>query len=163
MPTLLNEFCAFLTLYVPAINASALGLTSQTQLKEMSTGGIIGRLVVCGVMLLTCFVTLQLPAYVALTRIQASMLPEEDEAIVAFDRSFGGRFEPRIVGGAGALGLKDAWYSFDKASRLRLLKLTGKILAIDIGLSILFGLLLGGEVAALFHTATVTPRQPPSF
>ena len=37
------------------------------------------------------------------------MLPDEDEAIVPFDRSFGGKVVPAILGGSGKLSIRDAW------------------------------------------------------
>ncbi|KAI0132104.1 ubiquitin carrier protein [Xylariales sp. AK1849] len=74
---------------------------------------------------LTIFLTI--PAHVVLTRVQASLLPEEDETIVPFDRSFQGKLEPAIVGGRGYVTIKDAWETFSRASWIRLVKLYVKI------------------------------------
>ncbi|KAI9892738.1 MAG: hypothetical protein M1814_001158 [Vezdaea aestivalis] len=70
--------------------------------------------------LLTALLIL-VPAIVTLARVQASMLPEDDETIVPFDRSFGGKVVPEILGGSGKVGLLDAWKTFGWSARLRLL------------------------------------------
>ncbi|QDS67737.1 hypothetical protein FKW77_005990 [Venturia effusa] len=59
------------------------------------------------------------PAYVSLVRKEASMLPEEDETIVNFDRSFGGR----LTQAGTSATLREAWQSFTWESRRRLIKL----------------------------------------
>lgn len=94
-------------------------------------------LIVTAVGIITTFLIL-LPADVTLTRVQASLLPEEEEAIVPFDRSFGGKVEPKIVGGTGAVSMLDAWKTFDYAARIRLVKLYVKIFAIETATTILF-------------------------
>ncbi|KAI9719757.1 MAG: hypothetical protein M1812_003245 [Candelaria pacifica] len=91
-------------------------------------------------------VLLVIPASVTLTRVQASMLSEEDEAIVPFDRSFGGKVEPEVVGGSGKLGILEAWKSFDWAARIRLMKLYGKIAAIQVVLTMMFVAIIGAEL-----------------
>jgi hypothetical protein len=82
-------------------------------------------------------ILVQLPASVILVRVAASMLPEENETVVPFDRSFGGKVTPAIIGGQGKIGMVEAWKSFDWASRVRLVKLMAKIVAIMIALWIL--------------------------
>ncbi|TGJ86219.1 hypothetical protein E0Z10_g2510 [Xylaria hypoxylon] len=77
-----------------------------------------------------------IPTQVILTRVQASFLPEEDDTIVPFDRSFGGKVEPAIVGGKGYVNMIDAWKSFSRASWIRLIKLYVKIFFIVIALSV---------------------------
>jgi len=72
-----------------------------------------------------------LPAQVVLTRVQASRLPEEDESIVPFDRSFGGKVVPEIVGGSGTVGMLDAWKTFGFNSRLRLVKFMAKVFLME--------------------------------
>ncbi|KAE8442201.1 hypothetical protein EG329_003730 [Mollisiaceae sp. DMI_Dod_QoI] len=88
-----------------------------------------------------------IPAKVTLTRVQASLLSDTEETIVPFDRSFGGKVIPEIVGGSGAIGMLDAWKSFDWASRIRLVKAYMKLFAIQIAVTILFSLCL---IAQLF-------------
>ena len=78
-------------------------------------------------LMLALYIALQIPATVTMVRVAASMLPEDDETIVSFDRTFGGKTTPAIVGGQGKIGLVEAWRSFPWASRIRLLKLVGKV------------------------------------
>jgi hypothetical protein len=68
-----------------------------------------------------------LPATVTLVRVEASLLPEDDETIVPFDRSFAGKVVPTILGGTGAVSFIDAWKSFNWEARRRLVKLYAKI------------------------------------
>ncbi|KAI0802803.1 ubiquitin carrier protein [Xylaria sp. FL0064] len=79
-------------------------------------------------------VFLVIPTQVVLTRVQASFLPEDDDTIVPFDRSFGGKVEPAIVGGKGYVNMIDAWKSFSRASWVRLVKLYVKIFFIVVAL-----------------------------
>lgn len=78
---------------------------------------------------------LVIPTQVVLTRVQASFLPEEDDTIVPFDRSFGGKVVPAIVGGKGYINMVDAWKSFSRASWIRLVKLYVKIFMIVVAIS----------------------------
>lgn len=83
-----------------------------------------------------------IPVQAIFVRVAASMLPEEDEAIVPFDRSFGGRVVPAILGGSGRLSIADAWRTFDRAARGRYLKVIGKVLLMQFALLITFTLAL---------------------
>jgi hypothetical protein len=78
------------------------------------------------------------PANVMLTRVQASLLPDAEETIVPFDRSFGGKVIPEIFGGTGAIGLLDAWKTFDWNARVRLIKTYVKVFFIQTALTFLF-------------------------
>ena len=78
------------------------------------------------------------PASVALKRVQASMLPEEDETIVPFDRTFNGKVVPEVTGGSGKIGMLDAWKTFDWSARIRLVKLYAKVFAIQTVLTVFF-------------------------
>lgn len=101
-----------------------------------------------GLLLLTfaLIVLIDIPAQVTLIRVAASMLPEEDESIVPFDRTFGGKVTPEIVGGAGKVGMLEAWRSFAWSSRVRLLKLVAKVLTIQFVLAIGFMMVYVGEL-----------------
>ncbi|KAF7715189.1 Uncharacterized protein PECH_005574 [Penicillium ucsense] len=74
----------------------------------------------------------QIPAQVIFVRVAASMLPEEDETIVPFDRSFGGKVQTEIMGGSGHIGLLDAWRTFDWPARVRYGKVIIKTFAIEV-------------------------------
>ena len=101
-------------------------------------------------LMVVLFVLLQIPATVAFVRVAASMLPEEDETIVPFDRTFGGKTTPAIIGGQGKIGLVEAWRSFPWASRMRLLKLMVKIIFIFMASWIVVTVVLVAEAHLLF-------------
>ena len=87
-----------------------------------------------------------IPAEVTLKRVEASMLPEEDESIVPFDRTFAGKVQPEVLGGSGAVSMLDAWKTFDKEARIRLIKLYGKVFAIQIAVTTMFVMIIIGEL-----------------
>jgi hypothetical protein len=95
---------------------------------------------------------LVLPANVTLSRVQASMLDDSEETIVPFDRSFGGKVVPEIIGGTGVIGLLDAWKTFDWNSRVRLVKAYVKVFAMQVAVSILFFVVMLGEVFLIVGT-----------
>ncbi|KAE8141529.1 hypothetical protein BDV38DRAFT_237035, partial [Aspergillus pseudotamarii] len=100
-----------------------------------------------GILPAILFLVLSIPARAIFTRVAASMLPEEDDPIVPFDRPFGGKVKPATVGGdSGHLSLQDAWTSFDRAARIRYVKVTLKALAIEVALGVVGTLLIMGEV-----------------
>lgn len=101
-------------------------------------------------LMLALFLLLQIPASVTLVRVAASMLPEEDETIVPFDRTFGGKTTPTILGGQGKIGLVEAWRSFAWASRMRLVKLMIKVALIMMAVWVLFTIVLVAEAHLLF-------------
>lgn len=101
-------------------------------------------------LMILLFVLLQIPATVTLVRVAASMLPEEDETIVPFDRTFGGKTTPAIIGGQGKIGLVEAWRSFPWASRMRLLKLMLKVVLIFMACWLLVTIVLVAEAHILF-------------
>lgn len=87
------------------------------------------------------------PAEVSLTRVQASLLPDSEETIVPFDRTFNGKVIPEIVGGSGVIGTLDAWRTFDWGSRVRLVKTYLKVILMQVALGFVFVLLVVGELA----------------
>ncbi|CAD6570750.1 MAG: hypothetical protein ASARMPRED_003911 [Alectoria sarmentosa] len=92
------------------------------------------------------FVSVVIPADVTLKRVQASMLPEEDESIVPFDRTFAGKVKPEILGGSGAVSMLDAWKTFDRSARIRLMKLYLKVFLVSVFTTVMFIMVLVGEV-----------------
>lgn len=92
---------------------------------------------------LVCIV---IPAEVTLKRVQASMLPEEDESIVPFDRTFAGKVKPEILGGTGAVGMLDAWKTFGKEGRIRLIKLYAKVIAMNVAMTVFFAITVVAEL-----------------
>jgi hypothetical protein len=99
---------------------------------------------------LVLYILIQMPAEVTFTRVAASMLPEDDETIVPFDRSFGGKVTPEIVGGQGKIGIVDAWKSFSWGSRMRFLTVVGKVFLLQVALGLVFVVVLFAEVLIFF-------------
>ncbi|KAI9373441.1 hypothetical protein BJX61DRAFT_552205 [Aspergillus egyptiacus] len=85
------------------------------------------------------------PANVIFVRVAASMLPDEDEAIVPFDRSFGGRVDPEVVGG-GVLSIADAWKTFDRDGWKRYIMAHVKAMGIQVGVTMLFSVVIAAEL-----------------
>lgn len=98
-----------------------------------------------------------LPASVTLTRIEATLLPEGEETIVPFDKAaMMGDVNLTVRGGCRALFVQ-AWRSFDRASRWRLVKLYAKMVFAQIMVSVVAlhlmlaeVYLIGGERIAIF-------------
>ena len=91
-----------------------------------------------------------LPLEVAVVRIQASLLSEDEEPIVPFDRSFGNNgpnglrpgllAEPR-----GPLSFKQAWQSLTWTEMRRLAKIFAKMLALQAVVNAVFWLAIGNR------------------
>lgn len=148
-PTAINALAAQIAFLAPLAMFAALGLADPHKARDTSPLSALWKLFLILAVALLVYIAVVLPSEVALTRCQASMLPEEAESIVPFDRSFGGKVTPAIVGGTGMLSFLDAWRSFDRPARLRLVKLYAKIFAIDVALHLLFGIVLTLELVAL--------------
>ncbi|KAK4991562.1 hypothetical protein LTR50_001756 [Elasticomyces elasticus] len=84
-------------------------------------------------------ISVLLPASVTLTRIEASLLPEDEDTIVPFDRTLNGALPAAIsldengepvpcTRKACRALFVEAWRSFDRAARLRLVKFYVKML-----------------------------------
>jgi hypothetical protein len=85
------------------------------------------------------------PATIVLVRVQASVLPENDQTIVPCDRTFGGSVVPKDMGGDGILSLLNAWKTFERSALIRLLKTYLKyavlhilLLSITVAMAIVF-------------------------
>jgi len=100
---------------------------------------------------------LLLPAAVTLTRIEATLLPEDQQTIVPFDRAaIMGEIDTTSSGGSRALFVQ-AWRSFDRSARLRLVKVYAKMVFaqffvafIAMHLVVAEVYLIGGERLAIF-------------
>jgi hypothetical protein len=92
-----------------------------------------------------------LPLEVAVVRIQASLLSEDEEPIVPFDRSFGtngpnGLRPGLLAEPRGPLSLKKAWRSLTWTEMRRLLKIFAKMLAVQAVVNAAFWLAIGNRV-----------------
>lgn len=152
IPTALHAAAQQVTILLPAALACTLGLKKAFEpevlvnMSDSERNMLFGKGLLVVFVAIFCAVAVVVPASVALTRVQASLLTEEEETIVPFDRSFGGRVIPAIVGGSGVIGALDAWKTFDWNSRVRLLKMYAKALVIQVSVALLFGLVLGMEL-----------------
>lgn len=114
----------------------------------MSMGQLFGVMVLS----VSLFILLEIPAMVTMVRVAASMLPEEDETIVPFDRTYGGKVTPAIIGGEGKIDLVEAWKSFTWSSRKRLLTLCFKVAGVIAFVWLCFTFVVVLEAHLLFGT-----------
>ncbi|MBE7180686.1 MAG: hypothetical protein INR71_05660 [Terriglobus roseus] len=87
-----------------------------------------------------------LPNYAALTRIEATLLPDDEDTIVPFDRTFGGMVTPVVVGGSGFSYVKEVCRTFDGEARARIMKLFFKGMAIAFALIIAYVHIIAFEI-----------------
>lgn len=146
LPVLLYVVAKELSAILPIVLSSVLGMKVWNP-KEPNTLPQVekddawkGLLVLLSALALHIFFVI--PAQVVLTRIQASFLPEEEDTIVPFDRTFGGKVEPAIVSGKGYVNMTDAWKSFSRASWVRLIKLYVKIFLVSIALTLIWAAII---------------------
>jgi len=98
---------------------------------------------------------LLLPTHIALIRVEASLLPEDELAIVPLDRTFGGKIvnttaSSRKIYILRNLTMRGAWMSFNRETFRRVFKLHMKMIFILTAVSIVFVHLLAFEVYAIF-------------
>lgn len=132
--------------FIPLLIASSTGTFKVESPSAIPAG--LGLLVLH----LVLYVLIKMPAEVTFIRVAASMLPEDDETIVPFDRSFGGKVTPEIIGGQGKIGIVDAWRSFGWGSRMRFLSVVTKVFMIQTGIILAFGAVLSAESAIFFRS-----------
>jgi hypothetical protein len=143
LPTAIASFCEQAAVALPMVwflifGLSDLGSKPIEQMDKATCKLVIFKLLVVALLGIFCSIAIVIPAVVSLTRVQASLITEEDETIVPFDRSFGGRVIPTTLGGTGVVGMLDAWKTFDWNSRIRLLKLYVKVMAMEVAVIFAF-------------------------
>ncbi|KAK3114496.1 hypothetical protein LTR53_007137 [Teratosphaeriaceae sp. CCFEE 6253] len=166
LPSLVFAVAQQATFMLPIAVAFALGLpeinhehvVASTQHENCSKMMLLG-LRVLAVPATALFVALAvlLPASVTLTRIEAMLLPEDEQTIVPFDKAaIAGDLDLTVRGSSKALFVQ-AWRSFDRSARLRLIKLYAKmvlaqftIAVVGIHLAIAELYIIGGERLAIF-------------
>ncbi|PNP51806.1 hypothetical protein THARTR1_07575 [Trichoderma harzianum] len=89
------------------------------------------------------------PSQVVLMRIQASLLPVEDDTIIPFDRSFKGRVQPARMNGRDYATITDAWRSFSWDSWRGLIILSFKIIFLSLSLILLMCAVVGLQWAMI--------------
>ncbi|KAF2757733.1 hypothetical protein EJ05DRAFT_486754 [Pseudovirgaria hyperparasitica] len=159
LPTIVSHSAAIYAVYATgyfAVLISQLFLSDTmdalTEGKAVSGAAITGSILsVFAIFFFAVFAGLfiVLPAHVTLVRIEASLLPEDQDTIVPFDRSFGGKVVPKVLGGSGAVGFLDAWKTFNWEARRRLIKLYVKNAAIQMMTVFTFVHLIAFEALAI--------------
>ena len=155
LPAAVKNSVTLLSVYVLAFCIFAFNFQAFVEgEKDGNSLGLLGLRIV-GLIAVGLFLSMFiiLPASVTLIRVEASILPEEDDTIVPFDRTFGGKVVPRVLGGTGAVSFLDAWRSFNWVARRRLIKLYIKITAIMSVLFFLFIHIVGIEMYAIMGPA----------
>ncbi|OTB06421.1 hypothetical protein M426DRAFT_318832 [Hypoxylon sp. CI-4A] len=159
LPVVMYYFAAEVATFVPRIIAFAsmnLPDPKKPGVVPVADKNDIWKGVLVLLLSLALHILLVIPTQVIMTRVQASLLPDDDDTIVPFDRSFAGKVEPAIVGGKGFVTVKDAWQSFSRASWVRLVKLYVKIFAAGIALAFLWVVVIVPEmVLILSHSKKV--------
>jgi hypothetical protein len=152
LPTFVLAVCEQITLGLPMALWFAFGLARFNDPQKIADLNDAERNILLlkglAVLFLGLFsaVAIVIPATVSLTRVHASLLSDEVETIVPFDRSFGGRVVPAIVGGSGVISMLEAWKTFDWNSRIRILKLYGKVIAMQTAVIFLFAFVIVGQL-----------------
>ncbi|KAK8003058.1 heat shock factor protein HSF24 [Apiospora arundinis] len=96
----------------------------------------VDDLVKMACLMATCLVfiaVLVTPSHAVLTRIEASVIPDEDRTVIPFDRTFGTKSSTQ-----GFLSIQDAWESLRSEVWWRLVKLNLKIFALS---TVIYGFL----------------------
>ncbi|RYP47475.1 hypothetical protein DL768_006447 [Monosporascus sp. mg162] len=150
LPIVVYFLAVEISTFVPTLLGRALGLPQwnpdQPDAVPKGDANDIWKALIVLIVSLVLKVFLVIPVHVVLTRVQASLLPEEDETIVPFDRSFQGTVEPAVVGGKGFVSPMDAWRTFSRASWVRLVKLYVKVFLVGLALSVAWLVVLVPEL-----------------
>jgi hypothetical protein len=152
LPALIQSLCEQITVCLPFALAIFMGLgrfQDPQQIADLTNAErsiVLLKFLAVIVLALFSAVAINVPATVALTRVQASLLPDEVETIVPFDRSFGGKVVPAIVGGSGAISMLEAWKTFDWNARIRLLKIYLKVISMQVAILFVSMFVIVGQV-----------------
>lgn len=152
-PTFIAALVEQIAVVVPIIMAHLFGLEKYardpSKFGNLSPAMRAMMMTRAGLVMLVGFlhvILILIPVHAALKRVQASMLPEEDEAIVPFDRTFGGKVVPEILGGSGRISMREAWKSFDKEALFRLYKVYAKVALMQGVLFMVYMAVIVGEM-----------------
>lgn len=158
LPAAIKAAMPYISLYLVAGFGMLLGFNKLEQEKFdaytcAQWTSLIVRVITMFVFTISCALFLCLPAVVTLVRIEASILPEDQDTIVPFDRSFGGKVVSQLVGGSGVVSFMDAWRSFNWEARRRLIKLYVKVFFVMAGLILVVAHVLAFETFAIMGPA----------
>ena len=157
LPTALWALAQQLCIYIPGLllvtshdtfrNPGVYGVNPETMQKIA-----LAQMGFAVLMFFATIILIVVPAEVSLKRVEASLLAEDEVTIVPFDKSFAGKFKPINLGGTGAVSMLDAWKTFDKQARIRLIKLYVKIFALQIAVAVIFTMVMIGELKMITGT-----------
>jgi hypothetical protein len=149
---------------IPALVGRALGLKvpgrSNPEIPENPPelgGDVAWKSLVVFILAVGIQLAAVVPANVLLVRVQASLLPPDEDTIVPFDRSFGGKVDPVVVSGKGFVSMRDALATVPKASWVRLYKLYAKIVGITFAVYALALAVIVPEVILILAKSEKTP------
>ncbi|KAH8173014.1 hypothetical protein LIA77_07269 [Sarocladium implicatum] len=144
------------TRWIPMVTGMLLGVSFEPKWTEdgnetqpKPADGFVWKMIIVGAVAVVCSILVMIPAHIVLVRVQASLLPEDTETIVPFDRSFEGTVEPAVVGGLGYVTVRDAWKTFSRSAWRRIVKLYIKIYAISLAFSMFLGVIIGIQFVVL--------------
>ncbi|EAQ87911.1 hypothetical protein CHGG_04530 [Chaetomium globosum CBS 148.51] len=112
-------------------------------------GSYLAKVIAVAGLSLALQVLLAIPAHAALARVQASLLPADEDPIVPFDRSFAGRVEPEVVTGKGFATFGAAIKTIPRSSWLRIYLLRVKVFFVSVGAYFVMGTIVGLEVLVM--------------
>ncbi|KAL2172840.1 hypothetical protein VTG60DRAFT_18 [Thermothelomyces hinnuleus] len=156
LPTFLVWAATNACVYFPMLLAGLIGLELRDperpdQIRsQLPTSSDAGKALAVLGLSLGLQVLLYIPAETALTRVQASLLPPDEDTIVPFDRSFAGRVEPELVTGKGFTTFGAAIKSVTRASWVRIYLQRLKLFAVS--MAIYFAVIAVVMVEALIVT-----------
>jgi hypothetical protein len=132
-PTFLFWAASNASLYVGTLLARVIGLAHPdpqnpfTPVKFEDDDVVIPKAICVVGVVLALQLLLVVPTHTALRRVQASLLPADEDTLVPFDRSFAGRVEPEVVSGRGFATFGAAVKTVPFASWVRIVLLRVKI------------------------------------
>ncbi|KAH6635178.1 hypothetical protein B0J18DRAFT_462301 [Chaetomium sp. MPI-SDFR-AT-0129] len=143
-PTFLFWAAIQASVILPTLLAYAIGLNLQTG--ETPSGSDAGKALAVAGLSLGIQASFVIPAHAALARVQASLLPADEDPLVPFDRSFAGRVEPEIITGKGFATFGAAIKTIPRASWIRIYLLRIKVFFVTMAAFSVFGLVLAAEI-----------------
>lgn len=140
--------------YVPELLKAALGIDDGSSEpgrvpQWVQDGPVMAKLSAVFLVQLLLMLALVVPAQVALVRVQASLHAPEQDTIIPFDRSFGGKVDAALVGGKGYATMSEALSTFSKPAWIRLYGVYAKAFALGLATYVVMVLLLIPQIVLL--------------
>lgn len=154
-PTFLLWAAAHAAVVLPVALGRLIGLSLPTAGQPPAAtvpnydGADLGKLLCVAGVSVALQALLVIPAHAALTRVQASLLPADEDPVVPFDRSFGGRVEPEVVSGKGFATFGAALKTIPLASWGRIYLLRIKIFAVTVAAYLVMSVIVALELVAM--------------